>query len=79
MKLGQKSGKTLVGFLRDLKTPKIHSEINLHLCIDLCFTFESMAMKENDTSGPGSLFSKYAIQKMALAYTLFSKWLPLLA
>ena len=28
MKLGQKSVKTLVGFLGDLKTPKIHSEIN---------------------------------------------------
>ena len=28
MKLGQKSVKNLVGFLGDLKTPKIHSEIN---------------------------------------------------
>ena len=28
MNLGQKSVKNLVGFLGDLKTPKIHSEIN---------------------------------------------------
>ena len=28
MKLGQKSVKHLVGILGDLKTPKIHSEIN---------------------------------------------------
>ena len=28
MKLGQKSAKNWVGFLRDLKTPKFHSEIN---------------------------------------------------
>ena len=28
MKLGQKSVKNLTGFLGDLKTPKIHSEIN---------------------------------------------------
>ena len=28
MKLGQKSVKNLVGLLRDLKTPKFHSEIN---------------------------------------------------
>ena len=28
MKLGQKSVKNLVGFLEDLKTQKIHSEIN---------------------------------------------------
>ena len=74
MKLEQKSGKNLVGVLRDLKTLKIHSEINLPLCSNLCITFESMAMKENDTSR--SLFSEYAIQKMALACTLFSKWLP---
>ena len=31
MKLGQKSGKNLVSFLVDLKTPKIHSDINLPL------------------------------------------------
>jgi hypothetical protein len=28
LKLGQKSAKTLVGILGDLKTPKIHSEID---------------------------------------------------
>ena len=33
MKLGQKSVKNLVGFLGDLKTPKIHSEINWPLLI----------------------------------------------
>ena len=31
LKLGQKSAKTLVGILGDLKTPKIHSEIDWHL------------------------------------------------
>ena len=28
MKLGQKYVKNFIGFLEDLKTPKIHSEIN---------------------------------------------------
>ena len=28
MKVGQKSDKSLIGFMGDLKTPKFHSEIN---------------------------------------------------
>ena len=33
MKLGQKSVENLVGFLGDLKTPKLHSEISWPLLV----------------------------------------------
>ena len=59
MRLGQKYVKSLVGFLGDLKAPKINSEINWPLKLTTasisrfmeCFNIETSMVAESTTTG----------------------------
>ena len=50
MKVGQKSVKSLVGFLGDLKIPKIHSEINWPLTGEYILWKENMMSKTSNNA-----------------------------